>query len=57
VALPEARLTTSVKPMPKPGSAASCSGRRTSTASPPRTRALSFEAVNAGQNRFVERAK
>jgi hypothetical protein len=50
-------LTTSVKPMPKFSSAASCSGLRTSTESPLRTRALSLDAVNPGQKRFVERAK
>jgi len=46
-----------VKPMPNVRSALSCSGRRTSVASPLRARSLNRERVNAGQKRFVERAK
>ena len=56
-ALADGRLTTSVKPIPKHGSSAYCSGRRVSVPIARRTRSLNFDAENAGQNRLVERAK
>jgi len=56
-ALADGRLTTSVKPIPKRGSSASCSARRVLVPSSRRTRSLNFDAENAGQNRLVKRAK
>jgi hypothetical protein len=56
-ALLDTRLTTSVKPMPKVSSAASWAGRRVSAPRPLRARSLSRDDVNAGQKRFVVRAK